>query len=321
MDCELAWGQKGYVKADDVMERCCPLCDSGAHLEIYREKGPIRIVRCGGCGLIYANPILKEPGKNYWGDERCYYEEAKLLFNGSARHHRDPNYLQDLRIIERLKPEGNFLDVGTNMGFFLRHTAGRKWNVFGVEPSPSLSEMARKYFGLNVMTAYLAEAGFQDEFFDVVTMIDVFEHIVEPKGMLRDIRKVLKKDGILFIKVPNGNYNLLKLWMAKMTGNLGAYDIFDSHEHITHFTHATLNRILEDSGFRVDRVFIGRPIQVPVWYKYVGRYYQYPSPWAMDAKNYILRRVFYWISKAEFLLRLGNAGYFAPNIITVAVKN
>ena len=278
------------------------------------------IVKCKECGLIYVNPMVKDPEKNYWGDGNKYYEEARLIFEGTAKSHRDPNYLEDLSIIEKIKPEGNFLDIGTNIGLFLRHTRGRKWNVFGVEPSPVLSEMARRYFGLNVKTAYLEKAGFRDSFFDVVTMTDVFEHIGDPKKMLLEVKKILKEDGILFIKVPNGNYNLLKLWIAKKAKKLKDYDIFDSYEHVVHYTQGTLTKMLTGSGFKVRKVSIGAPIQLPAWHKYVGHFYEYPSPRIMDAKNWFLRNLFYRISKVEFILRGGNIGYFASNITIIASK-
>ena len=321
MDYERGGKQKEHYSQDEVKERTCPLCDGKSYVGIYKERGAIGIVRCKDCSLVYTNPMVKEPEKNYWGDEKKYFEEARLIFEGKGKSHRDVNYIDDLKMIERFKPTGDFLDIGTNMGMFLRHTLGKKWNVVGIEPSPALSEMARKYFKLNIKTCYLNEAGFQNESFDIVTMTDVFEHIAEPKKMLGDIKKVLKKDGILFIKVPNGRYNLLKLGLAKMTGRLKDYDIFDSYEHLMHFSHDTLKKMLEESGFKIRKIYIGRPIQLPIWHKHVGHYYQYPSPWFLDWKNYTLRSLFYWISKAERLLRLGNIGYFAPNITLIAKKN
>jgi len=312
--------QKEYYSESEVISRTCPLCDSRDCANICVERGNVGIVKCRECSLIYVNPMVKDPEKNYWGDEKKYFEEARLIFEGKAKSHRDANYLEDLKVIEKIKPRGNFLDIGTNMGFFLRHTRGRKWNVTGVDPSPALSEMARKYFGLNVKTCYLNEAGFEDEHFDVVTMTDVFEHIPEPKKMLEDIKKVIKKDGILFIKVPNGKYNMLKLWLAKATGKVKDYDIFDSYEHVTHFTHKTLKRMLAECGFKVSESYIGKPIQLPAWHKYLGYYYQYPSPWFLDWKNYTMRSLFYWISKVERVLRFGNIGYFAPNIIMIAQR-
>ena len=321
MDYEKGGTQKEHYGPEDVMERPCPLCCGNNYSAIYKERGNIGVVRCKMCGLIYANPMVKEPEKNYWGDENKYFEEARFIFKGSAGHHRDLNYLEDLNIIENIKPKGNLLDIGTNMGFFLRHTRGRDWNAIGIDPSPALSEMARKYFGLNVKTTYLDKAGFEKEYFDIVTMTDVFEHIPEPKNLLADIRRVMKKDGILFIKVPNGNYNLLKLGLAKLTNRLRDHDIFDSYEHVTHYSDNTLKAMLKACGYRVKKTYIGRPIQIPVWHKYVGRYYQYPSPWLLDWKNHAMRSLFYWISKVERVLRFGNIGYFAPNIIVVAEKN
>ena len=320
MDYERGGRQKEYYNETEVMLRDCPLCGSKDYVNICAERGNIGIVKCKECSLIYVNPMVKDPEKNYWGDEKKYFEETRLIFEGKAKSHRDVNYLEDLKVIESIKPSGNFLDIGTNMGFFLRHTRGRKWNVTGIDPSPSLSEMARKYFGLNVKTCYLNEAGFKGEHFDVVTMTDVFEHIQEPIKMLSDIKRILKKDGILFIKVPNGNYNLLKLKLARITGKLEDYDIFDSYEHLTHFTHKTLEQVLNKGGFKVKRIFIGSPIQLPVWHKYVGHFYGYPSPWFLDPVNYMLRVLFYWVSRVECLIRLGNIGYFAPNIIVVAKK-
>lgn len=192
--------QKEFYTEEEVIKRQCPFCNSAGYTYIHKERGALGIVKCKYCKLIYTNPIVKEAEKNYWGDEKKYYEEARLIFNGLAKHHRDENYLQDLRIIEHMKPEGNFLDIGTNMGFFLRHTRGKTWNVFGIEPSPALSQMARKYFELNVKTAYLEDAGFKDDFFDIVTMTDVFEHIVNPKIMLLEIKKVLKKTAYYLLK-------------------------------------------------------------------------------------------------------------------------
>ncbi|MFH1888953.1 MAG: class I SAM-dependent methyltransferase [Candidatus Omnitrophota bacterium] len=313
--------QKEHYGKEEVVLRDCPLCAGKEYYLVYTERGALGVVRCSNCSLLYTNPMVKDPNKNYCGDADKYYEEARLIFHGAAKHHRDYNYLKDLKRIERIKPSGDLLDIGTNMGSFLRHTRGRRWNVTGVEPSPVLSEMARKYYGLNIKTGYLDDIDFRDKSFDVVTLIDVFEHIAEPKKMLSRIRKLMKDDGIMLIKVPNGRYNLLKLWMARDTGKLNKYDIFDSYEHLTHYTQETLVRILRECGFRIKKLTIGEPIQLPAWHKHVGQYYQYPSPWTMDPKNYILRVLFYWTSKIEFLLRFGRVGYFASNIIVIAGKN
>ena len=317
---EKGGAQKEIYTESDIKYVSCPLCSSNDYKEIYKEREVLGIVRCLSCTLIYVNPRLKDPEKTYWGNAEEYYNEARLIFEGKAKHHRDPNYFDDLKLIYKYKPSGNFLDIGTNMGFFLRNARDRRWNLYGVEPSPSLSEVARKYFNLDVKTAFLHEAGFTDYFFDIVTMTDVFEHLPEPGEVLVEVHRILKSDGILFIKVPNGLFNLSKFYLAKITGRLKDYDLFDSYEHVVHYSDKTLQSMLEKHGFMVLRMTLGKPIQLPVWHKYVGNYYQYPSPWYLDAKNYLGRELFYLIAKVKRLIFRRRIGHFAPNIIAIAKK-
>ncbi|MDD4979779.1 MAG: class I SAM-dependent methyltransferase [Candidatus Omnitrophica bacterium] len=322
IDYERGGKQKDIYEEAEVMKVPCPLCGKDEYKEIYKERGVLGVVECARCKLIYVNPRLKNPEEVYWGDAEKYFKEARLIFEGKATHHRDINYLEDLRLIHRYKPAGNFLDVGTNVGFFLNNAKKWKgWNLYGVEPSPSLSELAREYFALNIKTAFLEDAGFERNFFDVVTMTDVFEHIANPAKILNEIRRILKPDGVLFIKVPNGLFNLFKFRMAKLIGKLRNYDIFDSYEHVIHYSNKTLKEMLDKYGFQVVKVKIGKPIQLPVWHKYVGHYYQYPSPWFLDYKRQTVRSLLYFLSKIEFYLGGKNIGYFAPNIIAIARKN
>ncbi len=320
MDYERAGTQKDFYTETEVSFVSCPFCGKDIYRQIYKERGALGIVRCLNCDLIYVNPRINEPEKIYWGEVDKYFKEARLIFEGKARHHRDPNYLQDLKLIYKYKPAGNFLDVGTNMGFFLRNARGRNWSLYGVEPSPSLSELAKKYFGLNIKTAFLEKAGFDNNFFDIVTMTDVFEHIADPGIILNEVHRILKDDGILFIKVPNALFNLFKFYAARITGNLNDYDIFDSYEHVIHYSEKTLRAMLGKYGFRVIKTYLGKPIQLPVWHNYVGAYYQYPSPWYLAPKRHLTRLCFYFLSLIEFNLRFNRIGYFAPNIIAIAKK-
>ena len=320
IDYEKGGMQKDIYDQSEVINVSCPFCNNDAYKEIYKERGILGIVQCVSCSLIYVNPRLKNPERVYWGDADKYFNEARLIFGGKAKHHRDPNYLADLKTIYKYRPSGNFLDVGTNMGFFLRNARGWGWNLYGVEPSPSLSKMVRDYFGLNVKTAFLQEAGFADLFFDIVTMTDVFEHLPEPGQVLNEVHRILRPDGILFIKVPNALFNLFKFYIAKITQRLKDYDLFDSYEHVVHYSDKTLRRMLEKYGFTIMKISIGRPVQLPAWHKYVGNYYQYPSPWYLDAKKYLGRELFYWIARLEYSIFGRRIGYFAPNIIAIARK-
>ena len=319
-DYERGGRQRAVYGEADVETVACPLCGEDGGERLYTERGVLGIVRCSGCDLIYVSPRLRNPEQVYWGDSAQYAQEARLIFEDRASHHRDSNYVDDLRVIERFKPSGAFLDVGTNMGFFLRHTRGRGWKVTGVEPSASLSELAREHFGLDVRTCFLQDAKFPDAHFDVVTMTDVFEHIAEPRPMLAEVRRILTPDGILFVKVPNGRFNVFKLRFLSGIGRLGSFDLFDSYEYVVHYTSRTLRHMLQREGFRVRQQLIAQPIQLPVWHDFVGQYYQYPSPWVLDWKRHIGRRLLYHASRVESVLLGREIGWLAPNIVAVAEK-
>ncbi|MFH1857773.1 MAG: class I SAM-dependent methyltransferase [Candidatus Omnitrophota bacterium] len=270
--------------------------------------------------MIYVNPRLKNPEQVYCGREDSYLKEASLILKGKRGSHRDPNYREHLRVIAHFKPRGRFLDVGSNMGLFLRHAIGKEWELFGIEPSPTLSKIARERFQLNVKTAFLEEAEFPSEFFDIVSLIDVFEHIKEPKKLLLEVHRILASGGIVYINVPNGNFNIFKLRLARWFRKTQDHDLFDAYEHVVHYTHGTLMPMVERFGFQAKVVRIGLPVQIPVWHLYVGQYYQYPSPWVLDPLRQTLRVVFHRASWLEYYLRGKRVGWLAPNITIVATK-
>lgn len=311
---------------EDVKYVNCPLCNGNRYRKIATEWGVLGIVKCRDCGLIYVNPRLKEPEKIYWGSKERYIKEAELIFEGKKMSHRDVNYLTDLKKIEKIKPTGNFLDIGTNMGMFLRNARNRGWKLFGIEPSPALSEIAREKFGLNIFTGFLHENKFSDNFFDIVTMTDVFEHITRPQEMLKDVHKIIKPNGLLFIKVPYANFTLLKCSLYKKVLHKFSFrqdifrDIFDSREHIVHYTKETIIKMLDKGGFKVDFVGIDRPVQTPTWRTLVGHYYQYPTPWCVDWKNKLVRSGLYYLALIFYYFSFGKISSLASSMTIFAYK-
>jgi 2-polyprenyl-3-methyl-5-hydroxy-6-metoxy-1,4-benzoquinol methylase len=311
--------QKDVYAAADVTEVACPLCGSLDRATIYREHGALVVSQCRACSLIYTSTRVLAPEQVYWGSVDTYYEEARLVFEGKAPHHRDPNYLEELQLIKRYKPGGRFLDVGCNMGMLLRHVRRLGWTGVGVEPSPTLSSLAINRFGLDVHNCFLHELpeALQHSF-DVVALSDVFEHITEPIAFLAQVARYLAPDGIVYIKVPNANWNLFKQKALALLGRAPAQGVWDSYEHVVHYTDRTLAKMLDRAGFDLVTMTIGTPIQVPVWHQYVGHYYLYPSPPSLDWKRYLGRAGFYWLSWPERLCRLGAIGWFAPNVVAIA---
>jgi len=312
--------QKDEYSPDEVVAVPCPFCGSEDGDTLAVEYGAIGIRRCDACGLIYTSPRVREPELTYWGDYDKYVTEARLIFSGRASHHRDPNYLEELELIEAQRPSrGSFLDVGCNMGMLLRLARARGWDTVGVEPSPALHRIATEQLGLTVHNCYLDEV--PDSVygsFDVVALSDVFEHVTDPRGFLGTAAPYLKPDGLLFVKVPNARWNILKQRLPQLLGRPAPPNTWDSYEHVVHYTEPTLRAMLQSEGFDPLFVTMSRPVQIPVWHQYVGQYFQYPTPWVLDWKRHLGRAVFHTLARAERRLRRGQIGYCAPNLVALA---
>jgi 2-polyprenyl-3-methyl-5-hydroxy-6-metoxy-1,4-benzoquinol methylase len=310
--------QKDFYSEEDVESCLCPLC-SGDHFEmLYKERGHLGVVKCNNCKLIYTNPRAKDAEQNYFGDVDVYLEEARLIFNNKKVHHRDKNYEYEVNEIKKVKPGGKLLDIGCNMGFFLRKAREGGFDVTGVEPSISLSGIAKEKFGLTVINSYFNKEVFEPKSYDVITLIDVFEHVTNPKELLDNAHYVLKDDGVLCIKVPNGNYNVLKMQLAKMLGKEANHELFNSYEHVVHYTVDTMKKMVSGTGFKIKKVIVPLPIDVPVWAFLVGHYYQYPSPFILDWKRRLLRSGFYQIGRLQNAL--GMEITFGTDLMFMIVK-
>lgn len=98
--------------------------------------------------------------------------------------------------IERFRSFGRILDVGCFNGAFLSYL-GARWERFGVEPSEQAAEVARSR-AIEIV-AKTVEGVPEDSRFDVITAIDVVEHIVDPTPFFEKLVGLLSPRGILMI--------------------------------------------------------------------------------------------------------------------------
>lgn len=196
-----------------------------------------QVVKCNKCGLVYINPRLEENSiinAVSDGDDESYI---------SQREGRIETFKRGIELVEKHSLKGKILDVGCAAGFFLTAAKERGWEVYGVEPNTFLCEYGLKEFGLNVFNGTLKDAGFSDNYFDVITMWDVLEHTTNPLSELYEANRILKKGGLLVINFPNFSSIWAKIFRRK-------WWFFLSH-HLYYFTPKTLKLMLEKAGFEV----------------------------------------------------------------------
>lgn len=198
---------------------------------------PQKVFKCNVCNLIFAE---LEERDNYYSDKYERMIDGEYLAEERGRRLASDKILSR---IMKYKDSGKLLDIGCANGFFLDQAKKKGFAVQGVELSEWAAQYAREKLQLDVFQGTLSEAAFPDGSFDVVVMLDVIEHLVDPKEMLLEIRRILKRDGILYISTPNIASFMSRILQARWWG-INKY-------HLYYFSKQTLERMLDACGFKV----------------------------------------------------------------------
>jgi SAM-dependent methyltransferase len=144
---------------------------------------------------------------------------------------------QDLRRdLNAVRPR--ILDVGCGTGANLEMLS-QFGEAEGVDVSPDALAFCRERGLKNVWQGEAEKLPFEDETFELVTALDVVEHLDDDLAGLREMRRVLKSGGRALLFVPA----FMFLW--------GVQD--DISHHRRRYRIPELRRVLKESGFEVER--------------------------------------------------------------------
>jgi 2-polyprenyl-3-methyl-5-hydroxy-6-metoxy-1,4-benzoquinol methylase len=147
-----------------------------------------------------------------------------------------------MRHLPRLPEKGGrLLDVGFGNGSFLKLASEMGWQAEGIDFDPKAVEVA-KSCSLKVRCASVADLSARNEQFDVITLSHVIEHVHEPIALLKDIYRLLKPGGVLWLETPNVN----SLGANKFGPNWRGLEI---PRHLILFNSKSLRSILIQIGF------------------------------------------------------------------------
>jgi SAM-dependent methyltransferase len=169
----------------------------------------------------------------------------------------------DRKIITDFPEVGlKILSLGSGSGGDIWFLADRN-EIYALDGSPSAVEVARKH-GLNAQIADLERPlPFSDATFDLIVAKDLIEHLIAPDRLLAEIKRVLKPNGRLVLSVPNHFYLPFRLrllfggnlvWKSLIHDHTQHYDEWN-YMHLRFFTWRGLKRLLDISGFQIERAF------------------------------------------------------------------
>jgi len=175
--------------------------------------------------------------------------QGTLPSGKSARRYRQRLSRILLRQARRLGESPSalrLLDVGCSSGALLLVARDLGFQTAGVEPAGKAADTARS-FGLDVYNGLLHEANYTDDGFDIVTMFEVVEHLIDPVTVVREIHRILKPGGVLLIGTGNA-----ASWTARFLGSKWEYfDIGRHGGHISFFNPASILKLARQCDFRV----------------------------------------------------------------------
>jgi 2-polyprenyl-3-methyl-5-hydroxy-6-metoxy-1,4-benzoquinol methylase len=220
-------------------DRGCVLCH-GVRRRRFRRWIASRVVQCEDCGLVFVHPL---PAADALHQHYNQGEFSRIEYYLAAEPADRRTFAAVLdRVARHIPPGGSVLDVGPNVGTALALAAARGWVASGVEINAEAARYCRERHGLNVVAGKLESSDLTHEHFDLVLMLDVIEHLLDPLATLRRVRDLLKRQGLLMISTPD-----IAGWASRLLQ-------VKPEEHLFYFTPQTLTASLHAAGFRVECV-------------------------------------------------------------------
>ena len=230
----------------------CPLCknlnDSPKEILTSNEWC---LVKCPECLFVYMpNVPIYERMKEELAWERNFSSEKKVKLSKKIRRSIKSLIKRNklLYLLEKYSFEGNILDVGCGSGIKFDDIP-EKFIPFGIDISLESANEAKSNFEKKGGSAVCAPAtdvlqNFEEDFFSAVVLRSYLEHEHKPLEVLEELRKTIKNNGVVIIKVPNyGSINRIvrgKNWCG-----------YRFPDHVNQFTPNTLSKMVLKAGYEI----------------------------------------------------------------------
>lgn len=152
---------------------------------------------------------------------------------------------------------GRMLDIGCGGGLLTESLVYYypKTKIYGYDVSKIAIKYAKKFGSGKIIYKSLKgrKIPYRDNFFDVCICLDVMEHIPDVKFFLKEVKRVLKKNGKFFLVVPCEGQPFTFSWFFQKI-RIGSQLTFKNWGHIhPEFTHKYVISLLEKYGFKIEK--------------------------------------------------------------------
>lgn len=230
----------------------CPICNGEkfSPFLICKDntvsKENFNIVSCDSCNFKFTNPIPVEDkiGQYYKSEEYISHSNTnKGLINKAYQAVRNITLNQKEKLIADNNKRGRLLDIGCGTGEFLYYCKKSGWSVEGIEPDDDARKLGTTNYELDIHPEMHLKQ-IHNESVDVITMWHVLEHVYHLRDRIKELKRIIKSSGYIYIAVPN--YESYDATIYKE--NWAAYDV---PRHLYHFGKSDIKRLMEKEGMTV----------------------------------------------------------------------
>jgi len=239
---------RGRIKHD--MGFNCTLCKSTQGEKFLEWEEGYTLFECQSCGAVSPNIEFKNEGEHissiYDVDE---YKKKFMRETHNQFEYRKNNFGSERfeYTVNRLGLDGaaNVLDVGCGAGYFISVLDDKGLKYKGLEIGEHFVEYCRTYHNLNVENSSLEDE--PDHSYDLITMFDVLEHLVDPIAVFGSVHNKLRNGGYCIAYTPNIHSISYELMGGKQNTLL-------PFEHLCFFNKKSIDYLAEKTGFTVESV-------------------------------------------------------------------
>lgn len=157
------------------------------------------------------------------------------------------------------------LDIGCGYYPYFLINSGFK-EKYGIDPSTNLKKIKEKNLFLKKIDVENSRLPYKNNFFDVVTMLAVFEHINNDKlqFVLKEVKRVLKNNGVFVITTPAPWSD----WLIHFLGKIYLISNEEAEDHKHNHDNKKINFFLEKAGFKKENIKSGFfELKMNMWFK------------------------------------------------------
>jgi len=239
---------KNRIQDDEKFQ--CILCKNNHGKEFLAWEKTYKLFKCSSCGAVSPNIRLFDEGEYI----KSIYDTNDYKDKLIRETHKQYEYRKKTFGTERfqytverlgLGQKSKVLDIGCGAGYYLSVLADNKIHYKGLEVARHFVDYCKSHHNLNVANTPIEKE--EDNYYDLITMFDVLEHLANPISTLNIISNKLKIGGYCVAYTPNIHSIGYELMGAKQNTLL-------PFEHLCFFNKESLYHLADKAGMEITKI-------------------------------------------------------------------